>query len=126
MGLKSVIATAVQSGFTALGASANDGLQVSVTYSRITDTGTYNPSTGAKSSPTKTDSVFDSLFYDFELTEVDGDKIKVGDQKIIFPSSRIAFTPSATDYVTISSVKWSITNYFQDPAEATWIIQLRK
>lgn len=126
MGLKTAIQNAVKSGFTALGESSKDGLQVSITYSQITSNGTYDPSTGAKSGLVSSDTIFDAIQYDININELDGKKVLVGDQKVIFPSDRISFTPSFDDYITIGSQKWSIIMFTQDPAGATWELLVRR
>ena len=124
MGLKTTIATAIGTAFTALGASASDGLQVSVSYYRVTALGSYNTSTGVKT-PTEALSTFDSIFYAARDREIDGIKILVDDKRLVFPQSRIAFAPSQDDRIEIGTDKYNIVNIIPDPAEATFVLHIR-
>lgn len=123
MGLKTAIANAVASGFSALGSSSADGLQASMTYTTVT-TGAYNPALG-KTTNTTTTSTFDVIYYKVRDKEVDGIKIKINDIRVIFPQTRMANEPSQNDYVTLLGNKMEIVQYSQDPAGATWTLFLR-
>lgn len=123
MGLKTAIANAVASGFTALGTSDNDGLQASMTYTTVT-AGSYDPATG-KTTNTTSSSTFDVVFYAVRDKEVDGVKVKINDIRVVYPQVRRSTEPSQTDYVTFQGNKMEITQYSQDPASATWTLFLR-
>jgi len=123
MGLKSLVANAVNSGFNALGSSSADGLQTSITYTQVT-TGAYDTSLG-KRSTTTSDTILDVIFYKVRDKEVDGIKVQINDVRIIFPQDRLAFEPSHNDYVTLNSRKMEIIQVRQDPASSTWVLFVR-
>lgn len=123
MGLKTAIANAVASGFNALGASSADGLQVSMTYTKVTK-GSYDPSTG-KTDDTTSDTTLDVIYYKVRDKEVDGAKVKINDIRVVFPQSRLGFEPSQSDYVNLLGNKMEIVLYSQDPARATYTLFVR-
>lgn len=124
MGLSTVVANAIESGFKALGASDEDGLQVSVAYYRQTSSGVYNPSTGT-TTPTEELSTIDAIFYAERNREVDGIKIDVHDRRLIFPTSRVSFDPTTKDRVEIGTDTFNVVDAYQDPAQATWTLHIR-
>ena len=124
MGLKSIIANAVGTAFDAFGTSTADGLQVVTNYYRVTALASYSPTTGNKAA-TEVLSAFQTIFYSARNREIDGIKILVDDKRIIFPQSRISFTPTHDDRVEIGADKYNIVNVIEDPAEATWQLWLR-
>lgn len=124
MGLKSLITDAIETAFDVLGESTEDGLQVSVAYYQVTGQTSYN-STTRKKTATEVLTTFESIKYDARDREIDGIKIKVGDARLIFPTSRLSFAPSHDDRVEIAGVKWNIVNAYQDPALASWTLFIR-
>jgi len=124
MGLKSTIANAINTAFVALGESSADGLQVSTNYYQVTSLGSYDPVAGTKT-PVEALTTFESIFYSARNREIDGIKILVDDKRLIFPQTRLTFTPTHDDRVEIGSDKYNIVNVIQDPAEATWQLWIR-
>ena len=55
---------------------------------------------------------------------VDGSKIQVNDQELIVQQSEVD-TLGANDQFTKGGVVYAVIDFDQDPAEATWVIQLR-
>lgn len=123
MGLKSVVQSAVKAGFTAMGSSANDGLNTSAVYTKV-ETGAYDTTTGTIAK-TLTAYNIDVIFYKVRDREVDGIKVKINDVRIIFPQSLLTFSPSSNDYITINGDKMDIVQIQQDPASAVHILFVR-
>jgi hypothetical protein len=123
MGLASVVKNAVNAGFNAMGASADDGLQTAMTYNRVV-VGEYSTTTG-KRVTTVSATPLDAIFYKVRDKEVDGIKIKINDVRIVFPQSKLLFTPSANDYITLSGRKMEVIQIIEDPARATWLLFVR-
>jgi hypothetical protein len=123
MGLASVVKNAVSAGFNAMGASTDDGLQTAMTYNRVV-VGEYSTTTG-KRVTTVSATPLDAIFYKVRDKEVDGIKIKINDVRIVFPQSKLLFTPSANDYITLSGRKMEVIQIIEDPARATWLLFVR-
>ena len=112
MGLKSLLANSIETAFNVLGASDEDGLQVSIGYYRAVSEGAYNTTTRVKTVNEELN-VFDGIKYAARDREIDGIKIKVG------------FEPNHDDRVVIGGVNFNIVNVFQDPAGVTWNLFIR-
>jgi hypothetical protein len=123
MGLKSVVQNAVKAGFSAMGSSANDGLNTSAVYTKV-ETGAYDTTTGTIAK-TLTAYDIDVIFYKVRDREIDGIKVKINDIRIIFPQSLLTFSPTANDYITINGNKMDIVQIQQDPASAVHILFVR-
>jgi hypothetical protein len=127
MGLKGTIGKAVTSAFKALGSSGADGVNQPITYRSMTTTAAFNASTGAVVDAAYTTLTFDGIVYDVDIREVDNTKIKVGDRRVIFPTSSVPtnFSPKLTDNVLVDGTLTTVKDFSQDPAKATWIILIR-
>lgn len=123
MGLGTVVRNAVSSGFNALGSSSSDGLQTEIVYTKVV-TGSYDSSTGKRSNTTSS-TTLDVIYYKVRDKEVDGVKIKINDIRIIFPQSRLSFSPSADDYITFGGERYEIIQIIKDPANAVWLLFVR-
>ena len=124
MGLNSLIANSIETAFNVLGASDKDGLQVSISYYQVTSKGSYSPTTGTNS-PIESKTIFDGIRYQSREREIDGVKVQIDETRLVFPSSRINFSPTADDRVEIGVEKYGVVTAFQDPAGASWTIYLR-
>jgi hypothetical protein len=124
MGLKSVIASAVSQAFNALGASDEDGVQQSIDYYQVTGVAAYDPDLGT-SVPTEVLNTFDAVVYRIRTREIDGIKIDVDETRAIFQQSEVSFIPNKDDRVEINLVKYNVIDVEKDPADATWVLQLR-
>lgn len=124
MGLNSLIKNSIESAFNVLGTSDSDGLQVSISYYQVTSKGSYSPTLGT-STPVESLTVFEGIKYQSREREIDGVKIQIDETRLIFPSSRVSFTPTADDRIEIGSDKYGVVTAFQDPAGATWTLYLR-
>lgn len=119
MGLSDSIKQAVGSAFDALG----DLVKVDLVYRRI-EPGNYVPSIGT-SLDEQTDTIFSGVILSYEDEQVDGDKIRIRDKKIIFQQSELTFTPNFADRIIYGGEDYSILHIKPDPAEATWTLQVR-
>lgn len=124
MGLKSLIDNAVNTAFTVVGESTNDGLQVLVTYIHSTGKGVYDPVSGTSSATSETVQ-FEALRYQNRERELDGNKIDVNEARLIFPSSRIDFIPTKDDKIELGIEKFHVLNAYQPPGGSIWTIELR-
>ncbi len=119
MGLRSDIAAAVQSAMVALG-----DIKLTATYTKVTTGSTYNPSTGT-TDETTTEYSLEGVQYSYAEENIDGVQVKRGDSKFLFESRLLDFDPSDNDFITIAARRWEIVKPSKDPADATWILQLR-
>ncbi len=124
MGLNTVIKNAVARAFTALGTSANDGIQQSISFYQVTGTGAYDPATGTKA-PTEVLATFDAVIYHSQKREIDGIKMDVSETRAIFQQTEIGFTPTKDDRVVVGSDRFNIVDVHKDPVNATWVLHLR-
>jgi len=120
MGLRSVFQEAAESIFDAFGDVAE-----SATYTRVTGNPVYSPSTGTMSTP-ETSYTISVINTRFKSNEVDGIHVLNTDHKVLIPANDIAFTPGLHDHLTIDGVRENVVNKRIDPAEALWILQVRK
>ncbi len=90
------------------------------TLTRVTGAD-YDPLTGDE---TQTTDTFDSrgVFGDFKTEQVDDQHILATDEKLAVLQNELGTEPLIGDDITGKRVM----NVWQDPAKATWTIQLRK
>lgn len=120
MAISTAIKSAVTSAFSAM-----SSMETAVVLVRNNSNPTYNATTGAITY-SSTSYSFNSIIVKYERNEIDGTNVLTTDSKMIFPQTRVSVTPKTTDTITISSVTWEIKSIDQDPASATWTIQIRK
>lgn len=120
MAINTAIKSAVAAAFSAM-----SSLETAVVLVRNNSNPTYNATTGAITY-SSTSYSFNSLIVKYERNEIDGSNVIATDSKMIFPQSRLAVTPKTTDTFTISGATWEIKSIDQDPASATWTIQIRR
>lgn len=118
MSLRATLAKAVGSAFTALG-----DIVLSGTYRRTSST--YNPATGANV-VTNTDYTVPMVLTKYDSFEVDRQSVLSTDRKCIVRQAAMSVTPNiATDKVIAESKTYNIIRVTQDPAAATYTLQLR-
>ena len=118
MGLRSVIAKATTSAFTAVG-----DIKESATYRRVASV--YNPTTGSNVA-TNTDYTVTAIFTKFENIVIDKVIIQLFDIKMLVQAKDISVVPNiATDKVVRAGKVYNVLNYKLDPAGAMYTIQLR-
>jgi hypothetical protein len=120
VGLKSTIAAAVKAGFTAL-----DDVPELVTYFARSATSSYDPATGI-STRVETSYLASGIFLSYQKREVDGQQIKPHDQKFLMRQEALAVRPTLSDRLLRSDGKyWEVLSVSEDPAHATWSMQIR-
>lgn len=119
MGLKETIASAVSAGFTALG-----NLIETVTY-KAQGVSLYDTSTGTFTRVETSFSV-SGIFVEYEKKEIDGAIVKVYDQKFLFQQALLTVKPKITDRLLRTDGRhWEVMAVAEDPAHATWELQMR-
>jgi len=89
-------------------------------------TNTYDSSTGDGAISTTDYTISKAIFTKYETFEVDKVVVLASDVKLIIQQSELTITPSlATDTVIRNSISYNILRVGQDPAAATFTIQLR-
>ena len=119
MGLKrATIVKAVKSAFSALG-----NIPESCVYRRTSSS--YDTSTGTNTI-TNTNYTITAVFTSYSSLEVDRVVVTAADVKMILQQSSLSITPNiATDKVVRGSQTYNVLRISQDPAAATWTLQLR-
>lgn len=118
MSLRTTLAKVVGSAFTALG-----DIVISATYRRTSST--YNPATGSNT-VTNTDYTVPMVLTSYSSFEVDKNVVLVSDRKCIVRQAAMSVSPNiATDKVIAESKTYNIIRVTQDPAAATYTLQLR-
>jgi hypothetical protein len=120
MGLKSVFQNAAKTIFTAF-----DDIPISVTYVSKGDS-TYNVATGVAVPSSETEYTVDGILEDYTAVEIDDITILSTDQKFLIPQLNLSPTPREQDEIVIDSITWQVIDIETDPAEALWIMQIRK
>jgi hypothetical protein len=122
MGLRETIQQAVRTGLGAL-----DNAYANVTYrSAGSPPGSYNTTTGTvTTSPTS--STVKCTFVAYHKDEIDGDTIRMEDQKALIGATQLTVTPTVNDTIVDSAGKvWSVVRAKIDPMGAMWVLQVRK
>lgn len=124
MGLRDTFSKAAQTVFAAAG-------DVPVTtYYYAHATAVYDVSSGTVSTGV-TQTVTSMIFENFTQADRENFSIEPTDQKGTIPQAYISgIVPSVKDHIQIieagASVRYDVVKKMQDPASATWVLQLRK
>lgn len=118
MSLKTTIQQAAATAFNVV-----DSLQVTVTIRHKTGEA-FDPATMVNA-PTYTDTIVSAILTNFNNREVDGSTVLAGDRKVILQYSLVALV-NPSDKVVIDNLTYDIVNIMRDPAEATWMLQVRR
>jgi len=87
---------------------------------------TYTPATGAVTS-TDTEYTTTAIFDEYELKEIDNNVVRATDKLAYIAANDLDVTPVVDDEITdANSVTWQIINVKSDPADALWVLQIRK
>ncbi len=119
MGLKDVAKSAASAGFDAAG-----DIKRGVTLVEVTGT-SYDPDTGETTETTNTYAV-SGILSGYSAYEVANNIAQAEDKKFVFQQADVSIEPSVIDRVTIDGVDHQIVRWSQDPAQATYRLQLRK
>lgn len=120
MGLRSLIAGAVDTAWSALG-----DIPSTVILRRVTKA--YNPATGMWTD-TNTDYtlVNKGILLKMESFEIDKINVLSTDRKLILKSNDLPITPNITsDRILVGVTIYNVVRFFTDPAGATVTLQLR-
>ena len=99
-------------------------IPVTAVFSRTT-TGAFNPVTGTYATATLATHSCTGVLADYKQGLIDGTLIQTGDLELTFRQAALGITPTTNDKVTADGTSYSIINIAQDPAGATWVLQLR-
>jgi hypothetical protein len=121
MGLQETFKAAAQ---TAVAAFGNVGK--SVTYTSVSGNAVYDPTTGTSVQPTTDYPAIIVIFDSFEAQQINQTTVRSFDQKAMIPVENLSVTPGLDDYLTVNGVRWNVVNSETDPADALWILQVRK
>lgn len=116
---KATIAKAVSSAFKVLGDIPEAAILRRTTSS-------YDTSTGDNTTSTSDYNISKAIFTKFESFEVDKVVVLASDVKLIIQQSELTVTPSlASDTIIRGGRAFNILRVGQDPADATYSMQLR-
>ena len=99
----------------------------SLTLTKVTTDGTYNPATGQVDSAATTDYPFIGYFYNYETLNVD--QIKKGTRKCIIPALNFAVEPDEKDIIVGNGDKVvivSVTTIFSDGAAVCYLCHVEE
>ena len=120
MGLRETFKKAAQTAISAIG-----NVAVSVTYVSITGDAVYNPVTGVVTEKSTSYSV--NMMFDENLAEdIKNIAIDINEKLGYIAVDDLTPTPKTDDRITIDSVNWAVTEVRTDPADALWIIKIKK
>lgn len=124
MGFNSLLDNQVQSLMGILGRT--DGLAPARTYQRVTSS-TYDPATGSVADAVTPYADIPMVLARYESSEIDGDKIKVNDQKAIIAALDLPVTPQIQDRIVQADGRvFHIESVGGVPGESVWILQIRE
>lgn len=117
--MRALIARAVGAGMTALG-----DIKESITYKSYSASSSYDADSGTVTR-TETSTTLSGVFMDYTNREIDGEVIRPRDQKFLFRQALLAVAPTLNDRIVRSGKTWEVFGVEQDPAAATWTLQVR-
>lgn len=118
MGLSDAMKDAVGAAFSAIA-----DLATQMTYVSIVPGG-YVPSAGV-AFPARTEHITTGIIVDYKDKELDGDRIRRGDRKVLLEQSKLSPTPNLGDQIEVEDLIYNILQIEQDPIGATWTFQVR-
>ena len=119
MSLRTLLKSAAKTAYAAAG-----DIPVGATYERHA-LGDYDPAIGQQPQVTSVYAV-DAILYGYNAFEVDDAAIKPNDQRALIRQGQLPVQPETTDTLIIGGIEWGIVGISQDPAGATWELQLRR
>lgn len=121
MGLRETFQSAAKSAITAMG-----NVAVSTNYQALSST-TYNASAGTNQAAFATTAGVSVVFDVFRIDQVDGVHIRPEDKQALIPAKSIStVTPDVQDRIVHGGDTWHVVNVSTDPAEALWVLQVRR
>jgi hypothetical protein len=120
MGLKERIVAGVTAGLQATG-----NVRRTVTYKAQSADPSYAPASGTVTRP-ETNYTVSGVLYGYRRDEIDDVLVRRYDQQFVFLQADLAVTPKVTERLVLDDgTSWEILRVEQDPAQATWMLQLR-
>lgn len=104
---------------------AFDDIPISVTYVQK-GASVYTPGTGVV---TSTDTEYPTVGIpdEYEMDEIDNNVVRATDKLFYIANNDLEVTPVVDDeIIDADSITWQIKNVKSDPADALWVLQLRK
>lgn len=99
----------------------------SLTLSKVTSGGTYNPATGEVDGSATTPYTFTGYFYNYETLNVD--QIKKGTRKCVIPALNFAVEPDEKDIISGNgddAVIVSVTTIFSDGVAVCYLCHVEE
>lgn len=104
---------------------AFDDIPQTITYVQK-GASSYTPATGVTTS-SDTEYTTTAIFDEFEQREIDNNVVRATDKLVYIAANDLEVTPLVDDEITdANSVTWQIVNVKTDPADALWVLQIRK
>lgn len=121
MSLRAQVKSAIQAGMAAIGDLAQRATYISTT------TPSYNPTTGAISSPSTSYTGLAMVFSNFSRMEIDGDAVRAEDQKVLVATLDLIPIPTINDRITDEDgVEWNIIGILSVPGMSIWKFHVRR
>lgn len=121
MGLRETLRKAAQ---TAIAATGN--VAVSANYASFQST-SYDVSTGTVAPTFTSVEGISIILSEFAFEVIDGETIQPEDQKAMIAARTIStVTPKPKDRITKSGETWEVVKAMTDPAEAAWVLHIRR
>lgn len=122
MGLKSAIQKAAQAAVKATG-----DIPTVCDYWQIEEGASYTPYDGKVVHRGVKSASVSFIFTDFSQNDVDGDKVRSDDKQAMVPSLNLNCTPETDDRLHESdTVQWIVLKVDIDPADALWVLHIRR
>ena len=119
MGLVATIASAVTSGWTALG-----DIPVAATYYARSADPTYDPATGTATG-TETSVSVTVVIDDAREDALASPALTLQDRRFLMRNSQLGLTPREHDRIVVGGATYQIVRVSKDPAGVVWVLQAR-
>lgn len=89
------------------------------------DAGVYDPETGTRTRPPDVNYEGRGIFDNYSDFEIQATQIDITDVKLTCLQAEVTSAPIVDDVIIAEGISRRVQNVGQDPAHATWVIQLR-
>lgn len=121
MGLRDVVQKATQAAVAAVG-----DIAASATYCSFASA-SYNASAGTNVATFTSTAGVSVVFNDFRLDQVDGQVVLSEDKQAMIPALALpGVVPTTADKLVSDGATWNVQRVQTDPADALWILQVRR
>jgi hypothetical protein len=117
---KAKINTLVKKAFNSLG-----DIPLAITYTYVTP-GTYDPLTDTLTSSTVVVTDVPAVNVKLKEQEMDWFPTDINTQKLLIAAVDLPNPPSASDYVTIASVRWEVKRVSRVPGDSLYILYIQE